>query len=63
MKCPFRSKKVIEYTYSTNSYSYNCGKIIRTSVNTDFEECYGDVCPYYDEDYNIPCKKALEDRA
>ena len=61
MKCPFRCKKVIKYTYSTNAYSRNYGKVIETTTNTEFEDCYGNACPYYDENYNIPCKKVLEE--
>ena len=58
MKCPFRTKKIIEHKYDTNQRSASYKQKISTTVNTELEECIEDYCFYY-RGHNgwINCKK------
>ena len=46
MKCPFRTKTVNINIVDNNEH--------KTVINEEYEECYGEECPYYQPEGHIP---------
>ena len=48
MKCPYRVKKTTEVKHVPSSY-ISCKAVdVKTTENTDFENCYEILCPCFD---------------
>lgn len=62
MKCPYRTEIITVKPNNPITLSQSDGEVTITSIeHTDFEECYGEKCPFYCDspEYREPfCKKA-----
>lgn len=54
MKCPFRTIITKQNIYGEGDKS---GKVITAVTSEEFADCIKNDCPYYNDLYNIPCKK------